>query len=420
MPRGPAASVARPPLLWSDGETVLYTSWRGDLAQARIGSVPLRGGSARILDVQGVTPVGAVGEALVYHDGEDMLAGVRLDRHATRVVGSPIPLVEGVAVTDGGSALAVVSASGTLAQVAVADDYDLVRVDMRGTATPLGLRGNALSAPRYSPDGRLIALGVQRDTVQEVWLFDIDARTLEPVTRRGYARRPVWTQDGKQLLFESRTAGATPSAALWIQSLDGGSVPRQVNTDTVSAFNGAISRDGRWLAYRLNFEGSGSRGIYYAPFGQAASPSTRLSDPAFEEAAPAFSPDGRWLAYVSDASGQIEVYVRPFPGPGRGVLVSLDGGTEPVWSPDGRTLYYRRQSTVVAADIEAGSPVTVGPRRILFNDPLLVAAYAWYRGYDLAPDGTHFVMMRRTEGADALRVLLVHGWRHEVAGRLGN
>ncbi|HEX6643271.1 MAG TPA: hypothetical protein VF037_01255, partial [Gemmatimonadales bacterium] len=128
-----------------------------------------------------------------------------------------------------------------------------------------------------------------------------------------------------------------------------------------------------------------------------------LTSPA-DEVAPAVSRDGRWMAYVSNESGRAEVYVREFPGMGGRAQVSLDGGTEPAWSRDGRELYYRKGGALYAASVRPGAGFEIASRARLFVEPDY-AADLTHRYYDVTPDG-RFVMIRDLEGGARLNVTL--------------
>src|SRR5437899_7197605 len=112
----------------------------------------------------------------------------------------------------------------------------------------------------------------------------------------------------------------------------------------------------------------------------------------FDNHSPSLSPDGHWIAYVSNESGRLEVYVRPFPGPGGRWQVSLEGGSEPVWAANGRELFYRNGTKMMVAVIALHPTFTMGARRELFqgnylNDPV-------FRSYDATRAGQAFVMVR--------------------------
>jgi serine/threonine-protein kinase len=135
----------------------------------------------------------------------------------------------------------------------------------------------------------------------------------------------------------------------------------------------------------------------------------------FDERSPRFSPDGKWLAYVSDESGHDDVYVQPFPGPGSKWLVSIDGGIDPVWSRDGRELFYRQGDQMMAVSVAPKGQFSAGRPQRLFE----VHFDAGDNGpnYDVSPDGQGFVMPRRNQGAMPGELHLVLNWFAEVTAR---
>ena len=152
-----------------------------------------------------------------------------------------------------------------------------------------------------------------------------------PLTFEGNNAYPAWTCDGERVAFASDRAGL---ADLFWRPADGSGIAEPLLTADHLQFPASLSCDGRYLTYR--------------------------------EIHP--SPDGRWLAYVSDLSGMNEVYVNSFPDPGGRRQVSIDGGTEPVWSPDGTELFYRNGAALMAAAVETTPDFRVRSREVLFVD----------------------------------------------------
>ena len=140
------------------------------------------------------------------------------------------------------------------------------------------------------------------------------------------------------------------------------------------------------------------------PLDPAGEPVRLLETPA-DEVSPAVSPDSRWIAYASNESGRYEIYVRPFPGMGARYPVSLQGGTEPLWSPLSNELFYRSGPALVAAEVRAATTFEVLRRTTLFSNGDY-AADPTHQGYDVTPDGRHFVMVRNVGGASRLTVTL--------------
>jgi hypothetical protein len=136
----------------------------------------------------------------------------------------------------------------------------------------------------------------------------------------------------------------------------------------------------------------------------------------FNEAFPQLSPDGRWLAYVSNESGRHEVYVQAYPGASEKMTVSTDGGFEPLWSPDGRELFYRKGPSVMVVSIQTTPAFRSSRPRQLFEGPIIDGGTLSALGgtYGVAPDGQHFLMIEggEEEGNDQLNLVL--NWFDEL------
>ena len=136
----------------------------------------------------------------------------------------------------------------------------------------------------------------------------------------------------------------------------------------------------------------------------------------FAETNPQISPDGRWLAYTSDESERREIYVSPFPRMDEGKWrVSRDGGTEPLWSADGRELFYRDGRAVLAVSVETASDFRFGDPRVLFSGPYRRWSALIGHTYDVAPDGERFVMIRESETDLAgSEIIVIQNWLEEL------
>ena len=134
---------------------------------------------------------------------------------------------------------------------------------------------------------------------------------------------------------------------------------------------------------------------------------------SFAENAARFSPDGRFVAYQSSESGRQEVYVRPFPGPGARSPISTDGGTAPVWSADGKELFYRRGSDMMVANVSTKPTFSAGKPRRLFGGNYF-ADMTGHPGYDVASDGQTFLMSQEAQGEHLNEVNIVLNWFEEL------
>lgn len=199
---------------------------------------------------------------------------------------------------------------------------------------------------------------------------------------------------------------------MFTRSADGSGEPESLLVDENDHSSGAWSPDGRTLVVATGL----IAGLWAVPAlsGGTAVP---VAGSRPSEAYPAFSPDGRWLAYVSDESGRQDVYVRPFPGPGGRIQVSASGGTEPVWTRDGRELIYREDagggSRLVAAAIRAGPSFSVLSRTPLFDVGHFVPAED-HANFDVHPDGRRFAMVRSPVAG---QIHLIQNWTAQLQAR---
>jgi dipeptidyl aminopeptidase/acylaminoacyl peptidase len=130
---------------------------------------------------------------------------------------------------------------------------------------------------------------------------------------------------------------------------------------------------------------------------------------------PEISPDGRWLAYASDESGRWEVWVQPFPGPGGRWQISKGGGNQPIWSKDGRQIYYRQADQVWVTDVRTGEDFSAGRPRLLFEQQGFSSATP-VRNWGLWPDGQGFLMVKLDERKPepVTEITLVQNWFEEL------
>ena len=139
----------------------------------------------------------------------------------------------------------------------------------------------------------------------------------------------------------------------------------------------------------------------------------------FDEAAARFSPDGRWLAYVSNESGRYEVYVQAFPGPGGKWQISTETGTEPIWNPNGRELFYRSGEKMMAVEISTQRNLTAGKPRMLFEGRYESAPFP-VPNYDVSPDGKRFLLLKPVDQGQAVptQINVVLNWFEELNRRV--
>ncbi len=342
--------------------------------------------------------------------GAGTLMAVPFDARRLEVLGGPVPVAEGVQVgpTSRAGKLAV-SRRGTITfATGTVGSFSLVEINREGTERDLGVPARFYGTPRLSPDGRRIALSINEAGSSDNWIFDRVAKTLTRVTFDGSATRPIWTTDGRRLVY-SRNGDAQDLA--WIPA-DGSAPAETLLVGSDDQFAGDFTPDGRMLVIR---EGGqvGTRRIVVVALDSARTRRTVIES-AFQNHSPSLSPDGRWVVFVSDESGRNEIYVRPFPGPGGKWQVSKLGGSEPRWSPTGKEIFFRFGSSVMAAAVQSGATFSPGEVRELFKTEAVFGPN--FPNWDVAKDGRSFIFLRPPATSEQGLVMLLN-WFDNLPAR---
>lgn len=266
-----------------------------------------------------------------------------------------------------------------------------------------GLQASAFPwAPRFSPDGRRLAFGTAGtlEDATDVWVLHLAAGTIQRVTTDSADNNdPQWSPDGRSLVYSSSRDSSDKE--LYVQPADGSGAARLLVGQPGLQWSSDWSRDGEWILF-TNVTPDGASDIWMVP---AAGGDARpwLATP-FTERGGRFSPDGRWVAYDSNESGYYEVYIQSFPTPGAKRVVSIDGGSNPVWRGDGEELFYWSGRRFIAAQLEwnADGPQVTG-RTTLFNLPYVPGPHA---NFDVTRDGQRFVIVVGDDPEDRIVVAL--------------
>jgi serine/threonine-protein kinase len=347
------------------------------------------------------------------------LMAVRFDLGRSEVSGQPFPLVENVvqafstgASLNTGAGQFGISDSGSLifAAGAIVPDRrnSLVWVDQRSIEQPVTALQFPFFAPRLSPDGQRIAYTTAARDWQ-VWVYDLSRGTNSRLTAEGLATDPIWTPDGKRLLFSWMKSGV-PN--LFWQPYDGSSPMERLTTSEYRQFPGSWSADGKTVSL---VEIHADTGMDVAILDVGSGRATPFLNSPFNESYPELSPDGRWIAYTSNETKRSEVYVRPFPGPGMKYPVSSEGGVQPLWARNGKQLFYRRNDQVWVVDVRTDVGFSAGRPRLLFER----AGYGYgdpIRTYDLSVDGQRFLMVKldQRKPTPVTEMILVQNWFEEL------
>ena len=311
----------RQPEFLPDGKTVLFTI--GGANSFQIAVLSLETGEKKIVVEGGREAHYAPTGHLVYEAADTgTLMAVAFDPERLEIKGKPVPVFQGIRASPGGTVDYAFSDDGTLVYVPAQSDAKrtLVWVDRQGKTQPLTEIQRAFLRPRLSPDGRRVAVTIGTANQANIWIYDIARGTLTPLTFDGHSRFPVWAPDGKRLAFASDRTGFLN--LFWMPA-DGTGEAQQLSTSLERQTPASWSPDGV-LVYTQSTRGTDGD-IWVLSLDGEWEP-RQFYATQFFELHPMLSPDGRWIAFVSAQSGQNEVYLKPYPGPGGMIQISTDGG----------------------------------------------------------------------------------------------
>jgi eukaryotic-like serine/threonine-protein kinase len=242
--------------------------------------------------------------------------------------------------------------------------------------------------PRLSPDGKRVALMLSGD----LWVYDLTGRPPVKLTFDASSDIPLWAPDGRRLVYASN---ASPTRLLSVSSEISGDPPQAVSPPGHYHPHG-WSQDGREMIAVLNSYSPTNWDIVKLPVQQPGDPQPILTTPSAEGmTGAAVSPNSQWLAYTSTVTGNFEVWVQPYPGPGAPVRVSPNGGADPVWAKNGRELYYLEGKKMMAVSVGAGPTFDFKRPVVLFNSVYLHPPGSPL-SYDVGADG-RFIMLKRVD-----------------------
>jgi serine/threonine-protein kinase len=359
------------------------------------------------------------------------LLAAPFDATRTALTGGAVGLIDGVMQSvhaptrqlEAGAGQFSISSDGSLAYVPggtfTEDLRSLVWVDRSGVVTPIAAPLRQYWAPRLTSDGQRLAV-YSRGPEGRIWIHDFRTGITTPLTDPGGTSVfPVWSPDNTRVIF----ASGSP-LNLSGRVADGSRPSERLTTSPANQTPSSFSPDGQYLAFVQSDQAGDHIWTLTVHDGHASTSSWRTTP--FHENYPTWSPDGQWLAFSSDESGRNELFIQPFPGPGPRYPVSRDGGISPVWSHDGREIFYAvrtgplagGQFMVMAAPVTVSPSVSIGAPKKLFEGAFWVSSSG--RGFDVAPDGHRFLMVRPEEhrSTPATEMVIVENWIEELKARM--
>jgi Tol biopolymer transport system component/predicted Ser/Thr protein kinase len=419
----------RRPFVLPGGRELLFTTVAGT-GRPRLDALNLKTMELTSL-LQGVTRAQYVNAGYLVYAQAGGLRAVRFNPKKLEIAGAPVPVLDAVysRVYYGVDVpFFAVSSTGNLAYVpgtAASEVKRIVAISRTGEVTPFMEDQGDFRYPALSPDGAKLAVSEFADkNSKDIWIYDVERGTRTRLKGGGFTNLMArWTPDGGWITYACNKSG--PMSMFW-KPADGSGEARQLLPGGNSQFPESWSPDGRTLAftelspetggdiYTLSVGGppSATSAAAAPPDGESMYDSTAVTPfvvTPYYERSPRFSPDGKWIAYASDESGQYEIYIRPFPGPGGVSVISTEGGRAPVWSRGGSEIFFVNGDCMVSVDIRTEPELRVGRPETLFvggfdTNPAEV------QNYDISLDGRSFIMVEGVEEAAPDRIQVVVNW----------
>jgi hypothetical protein len=415
------------------GRAVLFTLTRrggGDWDQAQIVVQSLVSGERKII-AHGSDGRYVASGHILYAVGGSVFA-LPFDVQNLRVKGNATPVLENVMRAGNASGVTQLSVSDTGTLIYMPGDIalgglapsSLALVDRSGKSTPLPLPPALYESPRISPDGKQIAVTIFDGKEWQISIYELSsAASLRRLTFGGGRNEsPVWSNDGKYIFFSS---DREKDWAVFRQLADGTGVAERVTPETVGArYPTSLNPSGTVLlfdALRL-----AERDIFTVTLDDSREVKPFIQVRASAQTGGAFSPDSRWVAYMSNEMNTLpQIFVQPFPSTGARNQITMEGGFAPLWSPDGKQLFYvsMSNSKMFAVDVVRTQPAPVfGKHSPLPIQDIHQGTTAQVRNYDIMPDGRFLVLLAgsptQTKPQTNLQINVVTNWFTELQQRV--
>jgi eukaryotic-like serine/threonine-protein kinase len=392
------------PIVGPDGNTIIYWVRASARRADHLALLKLDTKESRDIEGDAVNALGVLDGYLIFGRQDGTLNAIRYDPRTLRSLTDAVPVLEGVATRSTGGVAASISRDGSLVYVRGGATSQLVVTDESGNKLAGTTEPREFVMAAFSPDGKRIAVTAQQEGgLADVWIYDLSTSILSRLTSDAYAFGQAalsWTHDGTRVAFVKNPA----TVEVWWAMADGSRPPEKVATLPQPVRATTFAPDGQSAVVNT---GAPLTELWRLPLGGDRK-ATPMYHSGFEELNPAISPDGKWIAYASNVTGRLQIYLRPFPGPGGAIQITATptSANNPQWMRDGR-LIFRIGDSLTVVTLTKGPAPTVAQQRTLFAVP---------GNYTVSPDGKRFAFVRPTGGDQ--QVVVVLNWLNDLRAKL--
>jgi Tol biopolymer transport system component len=412
--RQPRLAVRAPEFLPDGRRYIFYVARGGEAPGVYVGEL----GSDRIRRVLAANSPAKYANGHLWFVRDDVLVAQQLDPSTGQLAGPVVPIAEDVNIGLVGPNVST-SANGIVAYRSGAGRItrrQLVWFDRAGKELgTAGEEGSLASNPTLSSDGRFVVLQRTVDDNIDLWVIDVDRNVTTRLTDApGIDSLPIWSPDATQVVFNS----VRELSGLATLRIDRTRPPQRLGLPPQPVKIACDwSPDGRFILYKQFDERAGTTDLFVYPLEGGDKQPRAVAETAFDERDGQFSPDGKWVAYESNESGQPEIYMQPFPGPGAKVRVSVEGGTQVRWRADGREIFYiAADGGLVAAAVDlTRTPPFIGAPNTLFKTSIAPIRSISRQQYVVARDGQRFLVLTSEETGPLRPITLLLNWRPPAA-----
>jgi serine/threonine-protein kinase len=392
------------------GKAVLFNVYREgqNESEFEVAVVRLSDGAVKTLGITGFGPRYATSGHIIVARRNGALTATPFDLGSLEVRGPTVTMLEGVLVKPNGAAVFDLSRNGVLTYVDGDAFVQPVTFDRTGKLTKLNLPPGLYSHPRWSPSGDRVAIERSDGELTDIWILTPATGQSFRLTRDGRSGSPEWSSDGNRVGWIHADSGR---ASIRWQHADGSGSPAVIPTPRLAPFKFLFAPGGKHIVV---VAGSAfSHDILLVPLDSTLPPRALANAPT-DELQPSISPDGRWLAFVTSETGKSEAYVSSVDDPTTRVQVTTEGGAEPLWGSDGRSLIVRSVSGIVSLALSLEPRIEVKQSTVLLAERFRRGAPD--RVFDVNPRTGSYVALVSDE-TRVERLVVVTGWLRELNER---